>query len=200
MNKDIKVWKTYYVTNDCVLSLLKMFREADGKEKDNIKKSLSNKLVFLVYSKIKGYKKRDYYDDLFQECRIGLLKAIEDFDPFRGSNFFKFACWHIQHKIRLFNRYEKRYKKITSIKPEEECFLDIENDYEKKEFVKVLNTAFKNLTEIDKEVLKMRFINNYTFRKIGEKFSLSKQRIEQIEKQALRKLKNNKELVKFFGE
>ena len=60
------------------------------------------------------------------------------------------------------------------------------------------------LPEIDRKILVMRFgINGgeyNTFKQIGEQFSLTKQRIEQIEKRALNILKRNKKINQVLGD
>ncbi|MFA5048783.1 MAG: sigma-70 family RNA polymerase sigma factor [Patescibacteria group bacterium] len=202
MNNEINgfICGTYYVCNDHVLALLKILKESSTKDKEKVLASLVKQLGYLVQSKIKGYKHQLFYGDLLQEGKLGLLKAIKDFDPVRGINFFKFACWHIQHRIKLYLHW---YKKINMVLKDEdnyfgtyeECSSDI---FEQAEVKQTIINALNKLPEIDKRVLIMRFgINNnnfYTFKQIGDELFLSKQRIEQIQKRALLRLKNNTEI------
>lgn len=191
-------WNKYYVNNDYVLAILRELKIAENK--NEILAPLMKKLNYLVQSRIKGYRNKNVYTDLLQEGRIGLLKAIEDFDETRGPNFFKFACWHIQHKIRMYLKWDKKiYKEIN-----EDTFQSYEYEessqdkYERQETKQVILKELDNLPNIEKKVLIMRFgiydSDTYCFREIGEHVSLSKQRIEQIEKHALNKLKNNEEI------
>lgn len=194
-------WNSYYVSNDQVIALLKILKEAQEENKKKIIASLIKQLGYLVQSKIKGYRQKSFYGDLLQEGKLGLLKAIKDFDLQRGINFFKFACWHIQHRIRVYLQWYKKVNKVVEedennyFDSHEKCAQDI---FEQIEVQQTIKRALDKLPEIDKRVLIMRFgiYDNefYTFKQIGDRLCLSKQRVEQIQKRALLKLKNNKEI------
>jgi len=202
-------WNKYYVSNDEALALVKIYREAPNRRKKKIKGTILKRLDYLVYAKIKGYRNRLYYEDLLQEGRLGLMKAVEDFDPLRGINFFKFARWHIQSRItRLVNRHKKEDERRGKIVEEgrcpDECEPSPENYFETMEGARVLRKAMDGLPDVDRRVLTMRFgmdgFSEHTLRQIGEAFSLTKQRIEQIEKKAISKLKKNRQVKSFFYE
>lgn len=199
MNKE-NSWNSYYVSNDCVLALLKTLRSSPIESRNKILASLVKKLGYLVQAKIKGYRRQIFYNDLLQEGKLGLLKAIEDFDFERGINFFKFACWHIQHRIRVYLHW---YKKANKAIEEENYFNEIyaQDYFEQAELQQTIINALEYLPEVDRRIITMRFgiyDNEYrTFKQIGEELSLSKQRVEQIQKRALLKLKNNKEIKQF---
>ena len=47
-------------------------------------------------------------DDAFQEGMIGLMEAIQNYDPDKGASFVKFAQKHIRGKvIRVYYEYRK---------------------------------------------------------------------------------------------
>lgn len=178
-------WENYYITNDEVLEIFKTSK--------NIKEELLIKLNFLIQAKIKKFKKQPYYEDLLQEGKIGLLKAIEEFDMNKSVNFFKFANWYIWHRIKVFLCWQKRSSNIYR----EESFEDFnpQNKYEEKERDLYINNAINNLSFMDKKIITMRFgidCDNYSFREIGEGISLSKQRVEQIQKNIIHKLKKDR--------
>lgn len=50
----------------------------------------------LVFYTLKNYKKDDNYEDLLQEGRIGLLYAIDNYNPQLGYTFSTYACKCIQ--------------------------------------------------------------------------------------------------------
>jgi RNA polymerase sigma factor (sigma-70 family) len=202
-------WNKYYVSNDEVLSLIKIYREAPFKRKRKIKGTILRRLDYLVYAKIKGYRNRPHYEDLLQEGRVGLMKAVEDFDYTRGINFFKYARWHIQSRITCLVKRHKREearkgKMIEGGQQTDECEASPEIRYEIMEGVRVLRKAMDTLPDMDRHVLIMRFgmdgSNEQTLRQIGETFSLTKQRIAQIEKKAISKLKKNRQFKNFFCE
>lgn len=193
-------WNSYYVSNDQVLALLKILRESESRDREQVIASIIKQLGYLVQSKIKGYRQKPFYGDLLQEGKLGLLKAIKDFDPARGINFFKFACWHIQHRVKLYLQWHKKVNRVIENEDNyfgthEDCAQDI---FEQIEVQQTIKKVLDNLPEIDKRVLIMRFGiydgELFTFKQIGDELSLSKQRVEQIQKRALLKLKNNKEI------
>ena len=204
MNKSsTKKWTGYYMYNDEVLECLSQYHRADGITKKKIQDDLVSRLTYLVQSRIKGYKGKPYYSDLFQEGRVGLLKAIENFDRNRGINFFKYAVWLIQSNINSFMKWKKRCNKrvreeelgfaTINIKQED---VDPEIQYELGEHKKILMEAIDCLPEIDKKIVVMRFgigTHKHTLDQLGNMFSLSRQRIQQIEHRAISRLqKNNK--------
>jgi len=201
-----KGWKSYYVSNEQVLALLKIFRNAPDNEKPKIQSMLIKRLTYMVQSKIKGYRERSFYGDLLQEGKIGLLQAIKDFDPLRGVNFFKYAEWRILHQIRMYLRWQKRTEKFTISEEEnyfgEACETNPYQYYEEIEGQIVLKQALEKLPEMDRRILVMRFgmfgSDSHTFKQIGDIYSVSKQRIEQIQRRAISKLRKNREIIQFF--
>lgn len=200
-NEKCSGWNNYYVTNDHVLNLIKNMREAVGPSKEAILTSIVGQLGYLVQSKIKGYRQKPFYGDLLQEGKIGLLKAIKDFDPNRGPNFFKFACWHILHQVKLYINWQNKFNKMVE-DDEDNYFgssiVNSQDQFEEAEMWNIVDRAVESLPEMDKNVLCLHFgikeEKSYTFKQIGEKYSLSKQRIEQIQKRAILRLQNNEEI------
>jgi RNA polymerase primary sigma factor len=84
--------------------------------------------------------------------------------------------------------------------------MDPTTRFEEKETKKVLLAAINRLPEMEREVIKMRSgINDEhnegrTYQQIGDVFSLSKQRIEQIYSRAVSKLRKNTQLKDFFDD
>jgi RNA polymerase sigma factor (sigma-70 family) len=196
-------WKGYYMYNDEALALIKTWREAEPKYKNKIQYELVRRLSYMVQSKIKVHKNRPFYTDLLQEGKLGLIKALEDFDPLRGLNFFKFASWHIQSRINSHIKWYKRnnreiQKCFESILPES---INPHEHYEKKEGDRILLNAIDKLPEIDKQIILMHYGmcgSYHTLEQIGNIFSLSKERIRQIEVRAMSKLRRNREILNFF--
>jgi RNA polymerase sigma factor (sigma-70 family) len=154
----------------------------------------------MVQSKIKRYKPMPFYGDLLQEGRIGIIRAIELFDATKGLNFFTFLSWHIRSRIANFLAWHKRnsmHAKRGFSHHVGESFSPHEH-YEKEEQKRVLISEVKRLPDMDREVVMMRFgicgYDNHTLRQIGNKFSLSRERIRQIESRAMLKLRKNKNI------
>lgn len=69
----------------------------------------------LVLSIAKKYHRTDInFDDLLQESNIGLLKAVDRFDPELGFKFSTYACWWIkQAALQYINEHSTNIKVPT---------------------------------------------------------------------------------------
>lgn len=189
----------YYVYNAEVLVLIEELRAAPVKRQPYLKGVLVNKLLYMVCAKIKRHHGKFFYEDLLQEGKIALLKAIDDFDAERGLNFFKFATWHIQSRLRKFFHWYYKIpmtsKEITEEVENADFVLDPQEMFEALEARTIVNDAVYLLNDVDKRVLIMRYgleeEEENTFEQIGNKMALSKQRIEQIKNRALDRLQKN---------
>jgi len=206
-NNEVKTeWdKTYYVYNDEILGLIQAWKEAPKNKKSFIQGRIISRMSFMIGKRIAFYKNTNIYEDLMQEACLGIMMAMDKFDPSRCPNFFHYCIWHIKNKIRIYLKKHKRRKK--------EVLVDYVIDYidestpattlEQKEAKKMLLLAINELPDMDKKVIKMRFgldghNEGQTYQQIGDVFSLTKQRIEQISSGAVLKLRKNIELRKFF--
>lgn len=74
---------------------------------------LAYKLAGQFYRRFKG---RVPLDDLISECFIGMIRAIENFNPELGFGFAALACptirWHVMHYIE---RYEMNHSKFRYV-------------------------------------------------------------------------------------
>ncbi len=200
-------------------------------------------------------------DDLISEGNIGLMNAINKFDPDKGYHFISYAVWWIRQAIlkaiceksrmiRLpLNRtnellqIEKKKRELTSLKgiePENEeiakelhlskdvvdDLLNISRDLVSldtpvytdrdssflgdfivdqghklpeeevidKSLVDDINSVLQTLSEKESEILQYRFGLNHekplSLKQIGDKYNLTKERIRQIEKKAISRLKH----------
>jgi len=187
--------------NDQALALIKIWREASPRHKNKVLAELVRRLSYMVHSKIKYYKSQPFYSDLLQEGRLGLVKAIENFDTSRGINFFKFASWHILSRVNNHLKWVKRCSRKVQNSALDEV-LTPQEYFEKQEEKKVLLKAIDALPEIDREVVMMRYgmggHKNHTLKQVGDVFSLTKQRIQQIECRAIQKLSKSSEIKNLF--
>jgi len=199
-------WGGYYVYNSEVVIQIERLKVAPPVEKQWIRGQLVKKLSYMVCSKIKRHHSKVFYEDLLQEGKLGLVKAIDDFDPKRGLNFFKFANWHIKNRIRRYFKWNYKLPTVScEISSIQECGgADTQHLFEDREGRKLLREAVDKLPDIDRRVIMMRFGldegGECTFEQIGNMFSLSKQRIEQIKVRAVAKLSKNRQIRKFFLE
>ena len=85
------------LTHDEEVGLFKRIKAGDqGARQKLIEKNL--RLVVSVVKKYRGYGLP--FEDLIQEGNIGLMKAVERFDPDRGYRFSTYAVWWIRQAIQ----------------------------------------------------------------------------------------------------
>jgi len=208
-NKVKEEWnKTYYVYNDEILGLIKAWKEAPAEKKSVIQGRIISRMGVVIGKRICFYRNSNIYEDLTQEARMGIITAMEKFDPVRSPNFFHYCTWHIKNKVRIYLKKQKKRKKEILVDQAISNYVDEGSNpttvFEEKEARKVLLLAVNELPEMDCKVVKMRFgldddcNESHTYQQIGDVFSLTKQRIEQISSRAVLKLRKNIELRKFF--
>ncbi len=85
------------LTHQEEINLSKRAKAGDGKARQRlIEKNL--RLVVSVAKKYRGYGLP--FEDLIQEGNIGLMKAVEKYDPERGFRFSTYATWWIRQAVQ----------------------------------------------------------------------------------------------------
>ncbi len=71
------------------------------KKGEDARKTLIQSNLRLVVSIAKDYRKKGLsLDDLIEEGNIGLIKAVEKYNPYYGARFSTYATWWIKQSIR----------------------------------------------------------------------------------------------------
>jgi RNA polymerase primary sigma factor len=87
----------HLLTHEEEIDLSKRAKQGDARARQRlIEKNL--RLVVSVAKKYRGYGLP--FEDLIQEGNIGLMKAVEKFDPDRGFRFSTYATWWIRQAVQ----------------------------------------------------------------------------------------------------
>ena len=101
------------LTHEETLSLLERAQKGDEESKE----ILVRKNIALVKSIVKKFLNRGHeYEDLFQLGSIGLLKAIQNYDPKYDVRFSTYAVPMIMGEIKRFLRDDGMIKVSRSLK------------------------------------------------------------------------------------
>ena len=153
--------------------------------------------------------------DLVSVGAIGLMKAVNSFDPSKNIKFATFASRCIENEILMYLR--KIVKKKCEVSLDEPINVDAEGnelllsdvvgtepdtvykDLEKKAEIEELYKSFATLSKREFEIIKLRYglldAEEMTQKEIADMMGISQSYISRIEKKVLGKLK--KELAKF---
>jgi RNA polymerase primary sigma factor len=196
--------RRYLVGDEEILALVESWRIADQDRRPPLANRIVARLGFLVRSRIRSHRGSPLYDDLLQEGRLGIMRALQDFEPKRGRNFFMFATWHIRTRVRRLLLHEARRRETPSgdmlllaeVAPRTTGGPEAQDDHT------AVMRALGLLPDSDRRVLVMRFgfdgEGSRTFRQIGNELGISRQRAQQIEAGALRRLRGDRDLHGLF--
>ena len=99
--RDIDRFKV--IGHEETIELFKKYIHSVGREKQSLRDKIFNMNARIVVSLAKKYcSAKDNLMDLIEEGNIGLLNAIEKFDPEKGATFISFALFHIRREINNF--------------------------------------------------------------------------------------------------
>ena len=148
-------------------------------------------------------------DDIISVGTIGLIKAIDSFNPDCGTRFATYAVRCLQNEILMYFRARKKYLSDTSIND----ILDIDKDGNPLTYMDILSVDDDIAEQIDtkikteklakcidetldkreKQIIFMRYALGFsrpmTQREISEKLGISRSYVSRIENSAIEKLK-----------
>ncbi|MGP4128133.1 MAG: sigma-70 family RNA polymerase sigma factor [Candidatus Carsonella ruddii] len=164
--------------------------------KNRINEKIISNNIKIITKNIKKYKKKPFFNDLFQECYLEFKKIINN-NLLNKNNFFKLCYWKMKKvMIRIIN--SKKNKKNTELlsfdKPlfqysmkyflseKEKSFL---LDFARNALRNVIRSLILNLPKKEQKIIRLRFgigvIRNYTLEEIGRLCNLTRERIRQLE-------------------
>ena len=186
---------------------LERYKEGDREARE----VLIHRNMRLVAHIVKKYQGTDYEtEDLLSVGAIGLIKAVDTFNPDKGSRLGTYAAKCVENEILMLFRAGKKYSKEVSIyepigtdKDGETVSLMDVLEQEGKEALEqvILNqdvrnlyeSIEKNLNDTEKTVIRMRYglfdSKEYTQREVAKVLGISRSYVSRIEKKAMEKLK-----------
>lgn len=158
------------------------------------------KNIGLVYSTISRLGLRQFdEDDLLSDAMLGLTRAVDRFNPWKGYRFSTYACNVIARALIHRGTRERRYRELFPVqfdvsfeRPDTEA--DTRTELYVERLQRVLDGNLGELTCLESKVLAQRFPGDHgsrlTFKQIGSTVGISKERVRQIQNVALRKLRS----------
>jgi RNA polymerase primary sigma factor len=195
------------LTREDEVRLARLARRGDERAKD----TLATSNLALVISVAKKFADRGArIEDLVQEGNIGLLKAIEHYDPKKGTRFATYAVWWIRAYIQRYlqdNRSQVRGGEgqrasmsdlsldMTIDEEGEVSHLERlvdekanpENDYltdeHDRDVREALQRVRKRLGDLGWDILQERLTQDSprTLEEIGKRWGVSRERVRQVE-------------------
>jgi RNA polymerase primary sigma factor len=151
------------------------------------------------------------YEDLVSEGNIALLQAVDRFDCSYGFRFSTYACRAILRRMSRMAKKQYQFQGLSwvSWEPsiEKDTYLEerrLRNLNDETQIVsEIVRDNKAGLTEAESSVLQKRFslgkkrFEPLTLKAIGQELNLSKERIRQIQKAALNKVRqvSERELI-----
>ncbi len=186
---------------------LRLMRLGDMKAKEK----LINHNMRLVVHIVKKYTGAAETDDLISVGSIGLIKAINTYQPDKGTQLATYTARCIENEILMLLRANKKFKNDVSLsdpvgadkdgneltlmdllcEKEDTVFQQVDKSIEREKFLSFIRSV---LTKREYTVLCLRYglkgEKNYAQREVACFLKISRSYISRIEKKAIEKLKD----------
>ena len=175
----------------------------------------------LVVHIVKKYTGAAETDDMISVGSIGLIKAINTYEPGRGTRLATYTARCVENEILMLIRAGKKHKNTLSLsdpvgtdkdgneltimdllyEKEDAVFENVEQSFLKGKFLSAVKTL---LNEREREIVCLRYGLTggapLPQREVAKKLKISRSYVSRIEKRALLKLKEGLRREDFFGE
>lgn len=196
---------------ECFIKMKKGDKQARDK--------LINHNMRLVAHVVKKYAGSADTDDLISVGSIGLIKAINTFEPNKGTQLATYTARCIENEILMLFRANKKYKNDVSLtdpvgsdkdgneltlmdllmEKDDEVFAKVEADIEREKLIEFMQSV---LSKREFTVISLRFGLKggrcYAQREVAKFLKISRSYISRIEKKALEKLKAAAKKEQFY--
>jgi RNA polymerase sigma-B factor len=127
------------------------------------------------------------FDELVQAGSVGLIKAVDRFDPERGSSLATFAAALIEGEIRHHLRRHRRL--ATPPAPDAVAPAGDAAEAERSEARLLLRSGWKNLSDRERRLLELRYFGDRTQTEIAAELGLSQAQVSRLLRAALARLR-----------
>ena len=142
-------------------------------------------------------------EDGFQEGAIGLLRALELFNPGQGTKFSSYAYAFINQRVRRCREkelYKTSYSQIEKIQKNKlektieiemkEDFLEVPAPSKNIEHELMMKELVKEACSPKEEMMIYKiYVEGYTCEALGKEMNLSRQRVSKVMKEILQKMR-----------
>ncbi len=184
------------------------FRKMKEGDRESRQKLIKHNLRLVAHIVKKYYPGCDQ-EDLISTGTVGLIKAVDTFDPKNGTRFATYACRCLQNEILMQFRTQKKYQNEVSvndtidtdkdgnpltygdiISTDEDIVDTLELKFKTK---KALEYVMNGLTEREKKIMIMRYgidgSRGLTQKETAARLGISRSYVSRIEKSATDKLR-----------
>jgi RNA polymerase sporulation-specific sigma factor len=179
---------------------------------DYVKQTLINKNLRLVLHEAKKFLNTGYpLDELFSEGCLGLIKAVNTFDPQKGFTFATYTSKLITNDILIFLRKQKKHRNQEYF--EDTFFVDkrgelingwqyfmnisthlrepehVEDNLMKEVTRQELNKAITQLNPTYRKIVKLKYIQGKTQKEVSVILGVSQSWVSRMETQMLKDLR-----------
>lgn len=169
-----------------------------------------NKLILKLAHKLyKSYNGKYALEDIIQEAKIGAIRALRNYDPNRNVKLLTHLHNYINFYLSHFTRADTgliKIPKATNVESENLPEI-IDNSVFQSDFVNercpiqenvsydvenklLLTECFSMLSEKEKNILKMVYIDGYTYNEVAEQYNVSRQYCNALAAKAIKKIKD----------
>ncbi len=194
---------------------IERMRAGDAKSKEK----LINHNMRLVVHIVKKYTGSAETDDLISVGSIGLIKAVNTYQPNKGTQLATYTARCIENEILMLLRSNKKFKNDVYLsdpvgadkdgneltlmdllcEKEDTVFQQVDKSIEREKFLRFIRSV---LTEREFRVLCLRYGlkggKNYAQREVALFLKISRSYISRIEKKAIEKLKEAVKKGQFY--
>lgn len=176
-----------------------LFKRSDmSSKKKLVEKNL--RLVIHIANKFKNLYIE--FEDLVSIGTIGLIKAVDSFNPNKGKKFSMYASICIENEILLYNRkYMKKYLEVSTnqsigtnkdgkeLKLENVIYNKNNDDINFAITKQCIVEFMQTLDEREKKFMKLRYLQGLTQKQISAELNIVQSRISTLQRNILKNLK-----------